>query len=160
MREQERIVVQPNCSLSWRGAVLVFTAFLLVTMGIALGFASMGLWMVLPFAGLEMLVLAVVLWRVQCAQRVIEVIKFSEDRVSVERGQKGRETHVSLPRAWLRVSLQEEDRQHSQLLLCSGRQRVEVGACLTDEERSSLATELKRRLSWLDGSFRPAMPCA
>lgn len=142
------IVVRPNCSLSWRGACGVFAGIALVSIGIASGFAALGLWMVLPFAGLEMLLLGGVLWRIQCQQRRFEVIDFSGDKVVIAQADRQLRSSVELPKAWLSVRLEQVAQQHSHLLLCSGRNRVEVGACLTDEERLSLAEELKRRLRW------------
>lgn len=45
------------CSISPAGLLGVFTALACVTLGIGAGFAALGAWPVLPFAGLEVLLL-------------------------------------------------------------------------------------------------------
>ena len=49
----------PNCSISPTGLLCAFAALAAVTLAIATGFALMGAWLVLPFAGLEVLALGV-----------------------------------------------------------------------------------------------------
>ena len=54
--EYER-VARRNNSLSSTGRIFVFAFLFVVSVGIAGAFALLGAWMILPFAGLEMLVL-------------------------------------------------------------------------------------------------------
>ena len=52
-----RIVICPNCSLTVRGALVVFASACALCLGIAAVFTFFGLWPVLPAAGMEMIVL-------------------------------------------------------------------------------------------------------
>jgi hypothetical protein len=52
-----RIVLSPNCSISWRELVLFYLATCLIALAVGLFFTLQGLWLVLPFSGLEMLAL-------------------------------------------------------------------------------------------------------
>ena len=62
------IVIAPNCSLSVRGAVLFFLTACAPCFGIAGVLTVLGFWPVLPFAGLEMLLLGAAL-RISLARR-------------------------------------------------------------------------------------------
>ena len=46
-----------NCSISPQGLALAFVLLAAVAIGIGVGFAAVGAWLVLPFAGLEALAL-------------------------------------------------------------------------------------------------------
>ena len=48
-----------HCSISPAGLLWAFAGLAAVTLAIAAGFAFMGAWLILPFAGLEVLALAV-----------------------------------------------------------------------------------------------------
>ena len=54
--------VKRNCSISPQGLALVFAALAALTIGIAVAFAALGAWLILPFAGLEVLVLGAAFW--------------------------------------------------------------------------------------------------
>ena len=48
-----------HCSISPAGLLGVFAALSIVTLAIGIGFAIVGAWLILPFAGLEVLILGV-----------------------------------------------------------------------------------------------------
>ena len=50
-----RFVILPNCSISWRVLVLFYLLTCVLALSIGLLFLSAGLWLILPFSGLEML---------------------------------------------------------------------------------------------------------
>ena len=85
-----RFVVRPNRSLSWRGTLLFFAAAFLVSVTIATGFAVIGLWLIFPFAGLEMLALAAGLYVCACRGHECEVIDIDGDKVEVDRSRLAR----------------------------------------------------------------------
>ena len=47
------LLLKRNCSISPSGLMLVYGLIVIVTMGIAGGFAALGAWLILPFAGIE-----------------------------------------------------------------------------------------------------------
>ncbi|MCB1796165.1 MAG: DUF2244 domain-containing protein, partial [Candidatus Competibacteraceae bacterium] len=55
-------VLRPNRSLSWRQNLGVFGGLCLVTLMLVLPLVSMGFWLVLPFAGLELLAVGIGLY--------------------------------------------------------------------------------------------------
>lgn len=143
--QQPVFVIQPNSSLSWRGN-LVFLAFMAaVCLGLALGFAWVGLWLILPFAGLEITALGLALYICVRQSQHCEVVRITEDKVEVEVGRGRPEIRREFVRAWVQVVLAPEPttRHRSRLLLRSHGKDFEIGACLPEDERRELARALR-----------------
>jgi len=66
--------------------VILYTWVCVVSLGIALLFVARGYWPVLPFAGLELLVLGIALWISMRRGAYREVISIYPDRIEVEKG--------------------------------------------------------------------------
>lgn len=145
------IVIAPNASLSWRQAALFMLGTSAVALGIGLAFASMGFWVILPFAGLEMAALGAALYVSLRRNDDREVVTIDADRVRVETGRVGqpdqRVRHEFL-RAWARVELLPAGvpANRSRLRLGASGHFVEVGACLSESQRLGLATHLRKCL--------------
>ena len=58
------IIARPNQSATLNTNVQVLLALSIPVLGIAVVFALLGAWLILPFAGLELLALAAALYRV------------------------------------------------------------------------------------------------
>lgn len=147
-----RFVLGPNASLSVRGAWIFMGLASLATLGCAAYCNWLGFWPVLPFAGLELGALGWALTAAMRGNRYREVLSFDESQVRIEVGMTGQGAAVrfELPRAWTRAWIERDAEQRhapTRLVLgCSG-QRVEVGRCLTDEEREDLLVRFKGLLS-------------
>ena len=142
-RDADRFLVRPNCSLSWRGALRFYSGMVVVTFAIAIAFAMKGAWLILPFAGLEMLVLGIALYMVARRNASWQSISVSEDLVEVVEHGLSHEQQ-SFQRAWASV-VHERPRINghpSRLLIRSHGRSLEVGACLRESEKAYLAHEL------------------
>ena len=141
-----RIFIRPNCSLSWRDTVRVFTVIAIVSVSIAVMFAWLGLWLVVPFTGLELMALGGVLYYCALRGQRLEVIQFDSDEGQVQHSDGRR---VTFQRYWARAHLLPPRHRHdnSRLLIGSHGRTVEVGACLNETERKELATRLRRLLA-------------
>ena len=141
-------VVSPNCSMSWRENKIFIASLAFVSFSIAGGFALQGLWLILPFAGLEMLMLTGILYWSSLQATRCEVISIDADSITVEVGRKKMRHLHSFQRAWTRVELYPPVRAHlqSRLVMRSKGKELEIGACLNDEERESLAASIKKAL--------------
>ncbi len=80
------IVAKPNQSATWRTNLLVLLALAVPSLGIAIGFALLGAWPILPFAGLELLCLGSALYYVNWKLQYRHVITLSEDEVRIDKG--------------------------------------------------------------------------
>lgn len=136
-------VARRNNSLSSSGRLLVFAFIFFVSVGIAAAFAAFGAWLVLPFAGLEMLVLYLAFRQVDRHAADYERVAIDGGRVEVEQFEAGRTHRHELSRYWARVVLEPDG---SRLALRSHGREIEIGRHMSDEERRDLARSLERRL--------------
>ena len=109
-----------------------------------------GYWPVLPFTGLELLLLGVVLRISLRRGRYREVIQISDDRVIIDKIGHERHERLEFPRLWARVEVSRPRRpgHPSRLLIGSHGKRCEVGESLVESDRASLG----RRLAELIGA--------
>lgn len=140
-------MIGPNASLTPRGAWL-FMGLMSAGAGAVCGVCvAMGFWPVVPFAGLELAALGGALWITQKRNRYREVVSVDADQVVVETGLlgQGAQSRVDFPRLWTRAELERPRRrnQPTRLRLSSSGRRVEIGRCLTDEERERLCLRVQ-----------------
>ena len=105
--------------------------------------------MVLPFTGLEILALLVVMYRVsrKCYRK--EVIHLNRDSVIVEQGREKPVTSWYSEIFWTRLVIQSQGHSwHSNRLFLRGRNdQIEVGAFLNDQEKAVLVNQLRKYIS-------------
>jgi uncharacterized membrane protein len=145
-RQRARIIVRPNRSLTWRGNLMFLGLIAAISLAIASGFALLGFWIVLPFAGLELVALAVGLYAVGHRLSRCEVITVEGATVEVETGYRYPQERNRFLRSWVTVEREAQGRHHSRLLLRSHGKEIELGACLTEDEKGALERELRRLL--------------
>jgi uncharacterized membrane protein len=145
--ENTRLVIGPNASLSVRQAIWFMAWMCTVSLAIGGFFAWRGFWPILPFAGLELAALAAALAVSLRRNRYREVVDFDGDAICVEVGEIGRGAglRVRLARSSTRVLLETGPYRNSPTrLLLSGQGRpLELGRCLTDDERGRLADRMR-----------------
>lgn len=140
------ILLKPNLAETWETALRFFGFVALVPLVIAIGFASFGFWPILPFAGLEAAVLIWAVYRVRKLGSQQEVLRFTEDKVSLERGIHEAEFEWVRQRAWIRAYYDRAPVYGHPHTLSLGYQgeRCEFGCFLTDEEREALVCDLAK----------------
>ncbi len=143
-----QFIVRRNQSLSWRGNKLFIYFMAAITFGIASLFALQGLWLILPFAGLEILALTLGLYMCSLRCRDQEVVTIDDDLVTVEKGRQKPSQAWQFERAWVSLELVKSPlRGHpSKLLIRSKGKETEIGRCLTNDERKSLSDSLAKAL--------------
>src|SRR4029079_1369310 len=122
-----------NNSLSSSGRLFVFSFILTVSLGIALAFSVLlGAWPIMPFAGLEMLVLYLAFRYMDRHAGDFERITIQGDNIAVE-VQEGRHVmRLELNRYWAQVVCEANG---SRLALPSHGREIEVGKHLCETER-------------------------
>ena len=98
-------VVRPNRSLPVAGMVALFVSLSALPLTIGVAFAAMGVWMVLPFALLEVAVLAVLVRWLYRHIDDCELVVIEPERVRVTRRAGTQETRHEFQRYWARVRL-------------------------------------------------------
>jgi uncharacterized membrane protein len=135
------LTLKRNCSISPAGLAGVFAALACVVVAIGAGFAFVGAWLVLPFAGLEALLLgsAYVVYARRAAD--YERIELDSGRLTVEVGQAQKTSRYEMDACRARVRLEEE-----RVLLLGPREQLELGRHLDADGRARFADELQKRL--------------
>ena len=135
------LTLKRNCSISPAGLAGVFAALALVVVTIGAGFAIAGAWLVLPFAGLEVLLLVVAY--VAYARRAAdyERIVLDAGRLTVEVGEAQRIERYEMEARRARVSVEEQ-----RVVVRGAREQLELGRHLDADARVLFAAELRKRL--------------
>lgn len=102
---EHRFLIRPNRSLTGRQARAVYLFQVGVGLGIAGGFVALDLWPVLPFAGLELLVLGACLYRCAADGRRQQVVRVRGAVVAVAKSSRGLTRSWEFPRGWAQVRL-------------------------------------------------------
>src|SRR5271170_4416716 len=151
---EQRIELQPNCSLKPAGALLFFVSTCLFSLGFALIFVFQGFWPVLPFWALEMAALGLALNANLRRRRYTQTVLITESQISlVTRSRRG-EAKQEFARHWAKVRLRSpRTRLHPSKLTIESRGRAfEVGSFLTEEERCLLAERLRNLIGGMNES--------
>jgi uncharacterized membrane protein len=145
---QYAFLIRPNRSMTARG-MMVFVCFVgLAVFLTAMRFVLLGAWIVLPFAILEIGLLAAGFWLYERASRYRELVKISSDNLEVtQESVRSHRTWRFNPH-WVKVTLRldPENWYPSRLFIGSHGEQVEIGACLTNQEREELSKVLKRSI--------------
>lgn len=136
-----RVILKRNCSISPHALLLVFALLAAVVVSIASAFAVLGAWLILPFAGLEVVLLGAAFWITARHATDYERIERVRDRLTVEVSEAERVRRYELDARGARVHLRE-----GRVLLHAPRAQLEVGRHLGAASRAGFAAELGDRL--------------
>jgi len=146
-------VLRPNRSSSWKESMIFLSIISALALIVAIVFLVLGFWMILPFTGLELLLLATCLFVVAREGQRCQVISINEKSLKIAKGwsrndKLGPEEEYEFPLAWVRLIIETSNKRWypDKLLIGSSGKFVEVGEFLPENERKDLAEMLK---SWL-----------
>ena len=132
----------PNRSLGPAGRRWVLAVIAATTFGVAVGATAFGAWLVMPFAGLEIAILAFAFRVVAVHDADFERLEIGEHEVRLEAREARSTTRFVANRPWARVVVREQGARCMLRLAYAGKS-VPVGRLLTDEGRRRLAGELR-----------------
>ncbi|GAB6846784.1 MULTISPECIES: DUF2244 domain-containing protein [Paraburkholderia] len=137
--------IRRNCSVSPRQFVGFYVSLALVSSAIAIMLLVKGVWLVLPFTGLELLVVGVAF--VVYARHAVdyERIRLYPHRLVVEQVSADELTQFEFNPRWVRVETGATPREPVKLV--SRGQTVAVGVHLAQYRRAQFAEELRRGLA-------------
>lgn len=138
-------LLRRNCALSPRQLAACFAAVGGVTLLISAVFAAQGAWLVVPFAGIELVALAVAFLVHARHAGDYERIVLADGSVLVERLHGGSLARVECQASWVRVEYQGARRELIRLV-AAGREMA-VGRFVPDAERTRLARELRASIA-------------
>lgn len=137
---QLMIIARPNQSASWHANLLVLLALSIPVLGVAIVFAVLGAWLILPFAGLELLALGAALYHVQRKQQCRHVITLSNESVRIDKGDNAPRRSWRLARhsAGLTITAEEHPWEGPRLLVHDRNESVTLGEFLNREDSLKL----------------------
>jgi uncharacterized membrane protein len=135
-------MIKRNCSASPRQLALVFASIVAVSFAFGAAFAAQGLWLVLPFVGVEMLAVAAAFFCYGRRAADYERIEIGGGEIAVEQVEANRRSVRRMPAGWARVEQRRGRGGRVTVWLASGAERIEVGRHLLDARRAQLAAEL------------------
>lgn len=142
-------LIKRNCSASPTQLAAVFGSLVAVSFAFAAAFAALGLWMVLPFVGLELVAVAAAFLCYGRHAADVERIELANDKLTVERVEADRSRRWEFDPRGVRVEVDERGKGlgvRVHVRLTSRGEQVEVGRHLLDEKRAALARELRTAL--------------
>lgn len=130
-----------NCSIAPRQLLASFLALAALMLTIGAAFWWHGAPMVLPFAGIELLLVGLAMLAYARHATDFEAIDLSPGRLVVERACGVRVERAEFQPAWVRIEPRHDERS---LIELSGRgQTIAVGRFVRPEQRRALADELR-----------------
>jgi uncharacterized membrane protein len=140
------LTIKRNCSISPQDLLCVLACIACVSLGIAIGFACIGAWPVLPFAGLEMLALVAAFYVNGRHAADYERIALADGSLRVESSRAGRIEHREFALPWLRLD-ERRSGADLRLLLRARDGDLEIGRHLDEERRALLVRRLRCSIS-------------
>jgi uncharacterized membrane protein len=140
------LILRRNCSMSPAGLAAAFAALALVVLAIGTGFALAGAWLVLPFAGLEVLALGAAYFMYARHAADYERIALERGRLTVEVAEAENTARFELDPRLARVLLEKSEGCGARVLLRGAGEELEIGRHLDAQARVGLAQELSQKL--------------
>lgn len=158
--EAHSFTLLPNRSMSWRAMRNLMCGLFACLAGVALYFGLQGAWLVLPFAGLEGLVLGVGIYLSSRATATREQVGIGVDRISIRRGRRRLAEVACFSRGWSQVVLRRDPNNWypSRLFIGSHGRYSEIATALVEAEREQLALELRELVEQRSGFPLPLQP--
>lgn len=142
--------IRPNCSLSRRGSLLFFIVVTVVSALLCIRFWLLGAWLVMPFFVLEVVVLGIALYLLARGSEYREIINISSGQILITAKNGNQQLwQEKLNLFWVEVVLEADEKEWypSRLYLRSHGKFLQIGKCLTDDDRSGLAQQLRKVLA-------------
>ena len=137
-------LLRPTRSMTWPEAKRFVLLVTLMCLSIGGAFACVGLWMVMPFCGIEALAVALAFYVVLRDGERCELVCLEGDQLVIETGKRTLEQRHEFNRLWVRVHLSRSSRRHhpTRLFVGSHGRAIELGRFLTDGERETFSRSL------------------
>ncbi len=140
--------IRPNNSLSPRGLFAAAVAFGLLLGLIALRFALMGFWLLVPFLLADFLAVAAAFYFIRKRGAIHESVQIDGQQLLIQHHETHKAKSWAFDLHWVKIDLQKHAHpwQPSRLLLGSHGKWIELANFLTNEERASLFIALKQSI--------------
>ncbi len=144
-QQRAQIILRPNCSATWQSNRRIIAAVISVNLLFGSGFVAAGAWMVLPFMGLEVLLLWWMLRKVFGQLQLQQIVHLDGQQLRIESG------HFFPERRWqwplqtcsVLVTVCPHPWDPLQISLSHQGEQVALGRFLNKDDSSRLLEALK-----------------
>lgn len=146
-------VLRPHRSASLPAIRTLVLIIAIAWGGVGTTFALLGAWPVLPFIGVELLLLYIAMrWNLKTGNEQ-EAINLTPSALTVSRVDHwGKQTNTSFPPHWLQINIEPTVSDDNRLELRTHGRSLIIAQFLQPSERVELAYALRRELSKLTGA--------
>ncbi|AEP29275.1 DUF2244 domain-containing protein [Brumicola nitratireducens] len=139
------ILLTPNRSLTWAEAKWIIAFMVAVVMIIAIAWTFIGAWVILPFAGIEVGLFAVLMYKVTRFTYSKQIVTFTTQDITIEMGIDRLQSTDSFPRFGTDIYYSETERdwRTPRITLQNGNKRVQIGQFLNADDMVILRNELE-----------------
>ena len=140
-----RITLTPNKSLSWKSNILFILAISVTCGVIGIAFYIAGAFLILPFAGLEIILVGTCVYLVVQRSYKQEIITLTPEKLKIEIGISKPNQFWEYFRIWAFVVVEKPKHPWypAHIVITSKGERVPIGDFLTEKEKLDLVDKLR-----------------
>ena len=140
------LILQPNRSANWRQNKIIIMVMAAFVMVIAVAWSLVGVWIILPFAGFEVGLLAFLMYRVSYSTYQKQIITIHSDKVIFQAGVYYPKRFHSFCKDKLLVKTIDAQSEFEQthITLDDGHQTIVIGQFLNQPDREVTLEHLKK----------------
>ena len=146
-----RITLTPNKSLSWKSNILFILAISVTCGVIGIAFYIAGAFLILPFAGLEIILVGTCVYLVVQRSYKQEIITLTPEKLKIEKGNSKPNQFWEYFRIWAFVVVEKPKHPWypAHIVITSKGERVPIGDFLTEKEKLDLVDKLRNIIDTL-----------
>ena len=140
------IILRPNCSADWPVNRRIIHTVMLFNVVLGLCFAANGAWLILPFMGLELLLLWLVLGTVFRKLQVQHIVSIDLKNLSIDAGHRHCEYHWQWPKqtCCVLVTVLPHPWDPLQISISHCGESVRIGGFLNKDDSRALLSALRQ----------------
>jgi len=139
------ILIEPNRPIDWAANVRFVKFFSLLSFIIGLVFMSQGFLLVLPYSGLEILILTLSLYLVYKHYTTCQIVYFTDNSIIIEYGDDHADARVEYQRHWSTFKIDNSGKYSiPKLSISSKGKSTEIGVFLNYKDKIELIDLVKR----------------
>lgn len=140
------LILRPNRSATWAENKAIILALGFASLFIAVSWALVGAWLILPFAGLEIALVAYFLHLVSRKSHRQVIIRLAEEHVHVEQGILKPEQNWQLMRSdtFIQVQQPQHHLEGPTMTICAPEVQIDISSFLSKKDSEQLLNILKQ----------------
>jgi uncharacterized membrane protein len=146
--QSAEIILRPNSSASWAQNRRIIIAVMMVNTLFSMGFVAIGAWLVLPFMGLELLMMYLVMSRLFQKLQIQQIVNLNSQTLSIDVGHRRCERSWQWPKtnSCVLVTVRPHPWDPLQISLSHCGEHVLIGGFLNKDDSLQLLSTLRRHL--------------